>query len=99
MAKTFIDTEKRYSKTEFFEKFGTGLVKVHSDDTETGDFQLFSPEESEDAQRYKRIGFVLASVFDNDDEEDFVIFDNDTSDKPNKIGFLVLDLAHLPCNK
>jgi hypothetical protein len=81
------------NKTAFFQKYGNTLVQVNSeDDVETGMFQLFSPEENDKAKEYLDKGYCIASVFENESEEDLIIIDNDTSSSFHKIGFLVLNI-------
>lgn len=82
--------DTQYSKTKFFEEFGHLLVKVSDDDVETGDLQLFCPEENHIAQEYKNKGYLIASVFDGGDNEDIVILNDDCGEQFHKIGFLVL---------
>ena len=87
-----MQNDSMMTKTAFFEQFGHRLVKVNVDDPETGDFQLFCPEEKTRAAEYQKNGYEVASVYEPEDEdgEDIVIFDNDPSPAHMKIGFLVL---------
>lgn len=80
------------NKADFFDLYGCQLVNVNGDDdTETGAFQLFAPEESDRALEYQEQGYTIASVFEYEDGSEEVVLDNDCSDAPFKIGFLVLD--------
>ena len=79
------------TKTAFFEQFGQRLVKVNVDDPETGDFQLFCPEEKTRAVEYQKNGYEVASVYESLDDEDKVILDNDCGESFGKIGFLILE--------
>ena len=83
---------KKLTKTEFMCKYGHRLVKLHNDDVETGDFQLFHPEEKLRAQKYLEQGYEVASVFETENEEDSVVLNNDTGEQFNKIGYLILKL-------
>ncbi len=75
---------------EFFKQHGSHLVKLHEDDSETGNFRLFCPEECSTATHYKDNGYTLASIFEDNDGSEFVIMDNDPSDAFHKIGFFIL---------
>lgn len=77
-------------KSNFFQKYGHSLVTVNNDDTETGDFMLFSPEERYIVAEYLNEGYSIASVFEMEDGEDNVELDNDISHSPYKIGFLIM---------
>jgi hypothetical protein len=77
-------------KTKFFQRYGDRLVKVNNDDTETGDFMLFCPEESYTAKDYLDKGYSVASVFEVENAEDNIELDNDTSPSPYKIGFIII---------
>ena len=77
-------------KTEFFAKHGTRLVKIAHDDPEGGDFMLFHPEEKYTAHGYIQNGFEVASVYETN-SGDVVVIDNDISEHPFKIGYLVLE--------
>jgi len=79
------------NKTEFFSQYGHRLVKVNEDDSETGDYQLFAPEESHIAQEYKSSGFIIASIYEGEDGLEYVELDNDAGSSFHKIGYLVLD--------
>lgn len=84
---------KNYTKTEFFEEFGRKgfIVKVNDNDVETGDYQLFCPEEQHIAKEWQDRGYVLASVFETEDSEDLVTLDNDLGQGFHKIGWMVID--------
>ncbi len=84
---------KQYTKTEFFEEFGRKgfIVKVNNNDVETGDYQLFCPEEQHIAKEWQDRGYVLASVFEMEEGEDIVVLDNDLGTSPFKIGYLVVE--------
>lgn len=86
---------KQYTKTEFFEEFGwKGLiVKVNEDDAETGDYQLFCPEEQDIAKEWQDKGYEIASVFEMEEGEDIVVLDNDLGTSPFKIGYLVVGVS------
>lgn len=77
--------------TEFFAQHGHLLTAVHYDDTDTGDYRLMCPEESETAIRYLSYGFTIASIYDNDEGTESVLIDNDPTDSPNKVGWFVLE--------
>ena len=77
-------------KTKFFEENGTRLVRVSDDNAEGGDFMLFHPEEKWAAAEYIKRGYAVASVFETD-SEDAIAIDNDISEHPYKIGYLVLE--------
>ncbi|NBP67460.1 MAG: hypothetical protein EBR30_03715 [Cytophagia bacterium] len=78
------------TQTEFFKQHGHRLVRVHDDDTETGDFRLLFPEETEIAHTYQDLGYTIASVFEQENKEDFVVIDNDLGTAFHKIGMYVL---------
>lgn len=78
-------------KTEFFSQYGHRLVKVKEDDSETGDYQLFAPEESHIAQEYKSSGCTIASIYEGEDDLEYVELDNDAGSSFHKIGYLVLN--------
>jgi hypothetical protein len=77
-------------KTEFFKRYGRQLVKVNKDDPETGDYQLFAPEESDRANGYLQAGYIIASIFEDADGSERVELDNDAGTSFHKIGYLVL---------
>ena len=77
-------------KTEFFKRYGRQLVKVNKDDPETGDYQLFAPEESSRANGYLKAGYMIASIFEDADGSERVELDNDAGTSFHKIGYLVL---------
>ena len=81
------------TKTEFFEKNGHRLVKVWDDDVETGDFQLFAPEEDELALKYHKDGYVVCTVYEPNSEEgeDWIEVDFNMGKNPYKIGYLILE--------
>jgi hypothetical protein len=78
------------NKTEFFLNYGHLLVKVNSDDAQTGDFMLFFPEETNIAKKYLDNGYSVAYVFEVENNEDNVELDNDLGYSHHKIGLLVL---------
>jgi hypothetical protein len=82
---------ERLSKTDFFNLYGNLLVQVHEDDVETGDYQLFCPEESHIAKEYIDKGYNVASIFQSENEEDYVLIDDDPNNSLNKIGYLILE--------
>ena len=82
--------QNKMGREEFFKAYGHRLVNVLGDDTETGSFQLFSPEETHLAFQYQRNGFEIASVFEKEDGEDYIVLDNDASTSHHKIGYLIL---------
>lgn len=84
---------KQYTKTEFFEEFGRKgfIVKVNNNDVETGDYQLFCPEEQHIAKEWQDRGCSIASVFETEDGEDIVILDNDLGQAFHKIGYIIID--------
>jgi len=79
------------NKTEFFSQYGHRLMKVNEDDTETGDYQLFAPEESHIAQEYKNSGCMIASIYEREDGLEYVELDNDAGTSFHKIGYLVIN--------
>jgi hypothetical protein len=79
------------NKTKFFETYGHLLVKVNNDDSQTGDYMLYYPEEKYIAKDYLDKGYKVASVFEVENDEDFVVLDNDISYSHHKIGLLVLN--------
>jgi hypothetical protein len=78
------------NKTEFFEEYGHRLVQVNEDDTESGDYQLFSPEESDLAAFFQKTGYLVASVFEDEDGTERVELDNDSGISFHKIGYPIL---------
>jgi hypothetical protein len=78
------------NKTDFFIKHGHQLVKVNNDDAETGDYQLFAPEESNRANEYMKAGYMIASIYEDTDGTERVALDNDAGTSFHKIGYLVL---------
>ena len=83
----------KYTKTEFFEEYGRKglIVKVNEDDVETGDYQLFCPEEQDIAKEWQDKGYKIASVFEIENGEDMVVLDNDLGTSHHKIGYLVIE--------
>ncbi len=86
------------NKTKFFQKYGHLLVKVNEDDPQTGDYMLYYPEEKYIAKQYLDNGYMVASVYEVEDDEDNVELDNDISDSHHKIGLLILSKPHLNNN-
>lgn len=84
---------EKHTKTEFFEKYGSRglIVQVNEGDVETGDYQLFCPEEQHIAKEWQDKGYQVASVFETEDGEDIVILDNDISAGFHKIGYLIVE--------
>lgn len=84
---------ERLTKTQFFEQYGRKgyIVQVHEDSPETGDYQLFCPEEMETAKEWQEKGYLIASVFDGGDDEDTVVLDNDLGNAFHKIGYIVVE--------
>ena len=78
------------NKTDFFQRYGRQLVKVNEDDPETGDYQLFAPEESNRANEYMKAGYTIASIYEDADGTERVELDNDAGTSFHKIGYLVL---------
>jgi hypothetical protein len=78
------------SKTKFYEQYSHQLVKVNNDDTESGEFMLFHPEERFIAADYIDAGYDIASVYETENGEDVLEIDNDISNHPYKIGYLVI---------
>lgn len=79
------------NKTKFFKEFGSRLVKIANDNSDGGDYMLFHPEEKWTAADYIRDGYEVASVYETPDEDDDLIeINNDISEHPYKIGYLVL---------
>lgn len=75
---------------EFFKQHGSQLVKLHEDDSETGNFRLFCPEECATASHYKENGYTVVSIFEDNDGSEFVIIDNDPGDAFHKVGLFIL---------
>jgi len=79
------------SKTKFLKDYGHRLVRIAEDDSETGDYMLYHPEEKFEASDYIRDGYEVASVYEvPEEDDDFVEIDNDISEHPFKIGYFVL---------
>lgn len=79
------------TKTKFFETYGHRLVKVALDDTETGDYMLMHPEEKWKASDYIQNGYQVASVYETNEDPDYlVVLDNDVSEHPYKVGYIVI---------
>lgn len=79
-----------FTKDDFFRKFGDRLAKVNPpEDVETGEYQLFSPEENHIASEWLQKGYDVASVYETS-EGDLIKIDNDCGSNPYKIGFIVL---------
>jgi hypothetical protein len=76
-------------KTKFFKENKDRFVKVANDDPEGGDFMLFHPEQKWKAADYIHEGYEVASVYETNND-DMVVLDNDVSEHPYKIGYLVL---------
>jgi hypothetical protein len=77
-------------KEQFFKQYGNQLIQVNTDSAETGDYHLYAPEESDRALKYQQHGYLIASVFEQENGEDLIVLDNDTSTGFHKIGYLVL---------
>ena len=58
------------NKTKFFQKYGHLLVKVNEDDPQTGDYMLYYPEDKYIAKQYLDNGYMVASVYEVEDDED-----------------------------
>ena len=84
---------EQFTKTEFFEKYGRKglIVKVLEHDAETGDYQLFCPEEQHIAKEWQDKGYQVASVFEMEEGEDIVVLDNDLGTSPFKIGYIIVE--------
>lgn len=82
-----------YTKDDFFAKFGSKgfIVQVNENDPEIGDYQLYCPEEMDRAKEYQDKGYKIASVFETEDGEDIVKFDNDIGAAFHKIGYIIVD--------
>ena len=78
------------NKTKFFEENGVRLLRISDDPAGGGDFMLFHPEEKWIAAEYIKRGHDVASVFETE-SEDMVSVDNDISEHPYKIGYLVIN--------
>ena len=78
------------SKSKFFKLNGHRLVKVFDDNTDSGDFMLLHPEDKWKAADFITNGFEIASVYETTDNEDMVEINNDISEHPYKIGYLIL---------
>lgn len=80
------------TKTKFFELHGHRLVDVFFDSAETGDYMLLHPEERFEAANYIADGYEVASVYETPDEdEDMIEINDDISEHPYKIGYLILN--------
>lgn len=77
------------NKEEFYAQYGHRLVEVAEDDPEYGNHMLVHPEECWFANDYIHLGYEVASVYETN-TGDVVELDNDISDHPYKIGYLVL---------
>ena len=78
-------------KSKFFELNSNRLVKVFDDNTDSGDFMLLHPEDKWKAADFITDGFEVASVYETSEDEDMVEVNNDISEHPYKIGYLVLN--------
>lgn len=78
------------TKEEFYKQYGHLLVEVvEGEDVEYGNHMLLHPEESFLAQAYRdELGWQIASVYETENGDDVEI-DNDISNHPYKIGYLV----------
>lgn len=81
---------QQLSKTEFFNKYSNRILKIHNDDTETGDFQLFCPEESHIATKYMSDNYEIASIYESQDGKEYIMLDNDSGTNPYKTGYIIL---------
>ena len=80
------------SKSKSFKLNGHRLIKVFDDNTDSGDFMLLHPEDRWKAADYIADGFEVASIYETpDDNEDMVEINNDISEHPYKIGYLILN--------
>jgi hypothetical protein len=80
------------TKTEFFQKFGGGLVVAEEDSTEYGDFLFLHPEEIDRVQKFDPELYQVVSVHETEDEEDFVDMGPvDYGTQPYKYGYFVIE--------
>ena len=80
------------TKTDFFQQYGGGLVKASKDDPEYGDFLFLHPEEINRVKKYDNDKYMIVSVHETDDEEDFVEMEQpvDYGTQPYKYGYFVV---------
>lgn len=85
--------ETKLSKTEFFQKYGGGLLVVSPDDCEYGDYLIMHPEEIDKAKQLEKEGYTIASVFENEEGDDTIIIDKpfDSGQQLFKIGYFAFN--------
>jgi len=79
------------TKTDFFAKYGSRLVKADMDNAEYGDFLFLHPEEIDRVKKFDVNQYQVVSIHDTEDEEDFVEMDLiDFGNQPYKYGYFVI---------
>ena len=80
------------TKTEFFAKYGGGLVVAEEDSVEYGDFLFLHPEEIDRVKEFDTEVYQVVSVHETEDEEDFVdMGEVDYGNQPFKYGYFVIE--------
>ena len=80
------------TKTEFFAKYGGGLVVAELDNTEYGYFLFLHPEEIDRVKEFDTEVYQIVSVHETEDEEDFVDTNEvDYGNQPFKYGYFVIE--------
>lgn len=81
------------TKTEFYRKYGSYLKEVTQDNAEYGDHLILHPEEVCLAKKYQEQGFIIVSVHETEDCEDYVDISQpcDLGSQPFKYGYFVLN--------
>lgn len=77
-------------KEKFIDLYGYFMVEVNDTFHELGDYRLECPKDVDKAIAYHRKGYVIGSIFKEEDKE-VIKLDNDCGFQYNKIGFVVLD--------
>jgi len=80
------------TKTEFFAKYGGGLVVAEEDSVEYGDFLFLHPEEIDRVKEFDTELYQVVSVHETEDEEDIVdMGEIDYGTQPYKYGYFVIE--------
>ena len=77
-------------KEKFIDLYGYFMVEVNSPFSELGDYRLKCPDDTPKAMDYHRKGYVIGSIFKEDDKE-VIKLDNDCGYQYNKVGYVILD--------
>ena len=78
---------ERLTIDELFESYG--ILDVNGDDVETGKFRLFETEGMR-AEEYRRQGYTIASVFEDENGDEYVVLDNSITNDPEKTGYYII---------